>query len=369
MTGPPRPCQIYVVLLLVGPSTDRPGGVATWFRLVTAALARRGDDGWAHFETDKPHGGHGSLATRLADGGQVAKRLRTALVEAPPDIVHIACGSGWSFREAAVHAVLARQVGARVVLHLHAASLERWWRRGAAERPVIRRVLGSADAVAVLSPGIRDWLVARGVPSARLHVVPNGVPVPAERHPPPNPPPIRLLVVGSVDPRKGVLDLMSALEAIEPIRRAELQIRWVGPGDKRLDGWRRRGAPLGVVFSGPASPEEVQAALAHVHGLLLPSRREGLPFALLEAMSVGVPVLSTDTGAIGELLEDGAGVLVPPGRPAALTRALEAWLENPSALEAIGAAGRRRVLERHRLDDTMAALDGLWARLGREPGS
>ena len=355
------------MLLLVGPSTDRPGGVATWFRLVTTALARRGDHGWSHFVTDKAHGGHGSLVTRLADAGQVVKRLRARLVDAPPDIVHIAWGSGWSFREAAVHGALARRAGARVVIHLHAASLERWWRRGAAERPLIRRVLGSADAVAVLSPGIRDWLVARGVPPARLAVVPNGVPVPPERPPVPLGPPIRLLVVGSVGPRKGVLDLMSALEAIEPGRRSELQIRWIGPGDERLDGWRRRGEPLGLTFTGPASPEEVDSALTNVHGLLLPSRREGLPFALLEAMAKAVPVLSTNTGAIGELLEDGAGVLVPPGAPPALASALLAWLADPSALAAIGAAGRRRVLARHRLDDTMEALDRLWAGLGQEP--
>ena len=317
--------------------------------------------------TDKAHGGQGSLITRLADGGQVVRRLRASLLDEPPDIVHIACGSGWSFREAAVHGALAQRAGARVVIHLHAASLERWWRRGAAERPLIRRVLRSADAVAVLSPGIRDWLSARGVPPARLVIVPNGVPIPPERPPVPLGPPIRLLVVGSVGPRKGVLDLMSALEAIEPARRSDLQIRWIGPGDERLDSWRRRGEPLGLTFTGPASPEEVDTALTDAHGLLLPSRREGLPFALLEAMAAGVPVLSTNTGAIGELLEDEAGVLVPPGKPAALASALEVWLADPSALEAIGAAGRRRVLARHRLDDTMKALDTLWERLGREP--
>lgn len=340
--------------------------MATWFRLVTSALVRRGDDAWDHFETDKRYGGgSSSLITRLADGGLLASRLRARLAEAPPRIVHIACGSGWSFREAAVHAALARRVDASVVLHLHAASLERWWRRGPIERPMIRRVLGSADAVAVLSPGIRDWLVARGFPPSRLAVVPNGVPVPPAPVRPPAGTPIRLLVVGTVDVRKGVLDLMAALEAIDPAQRSNLDIRWIGPGDQRLDGWRRRGQPLGLSFTGPASPSEVKAALAGAHGLVLPSRREGLPFALLEAMASGVPVLSTDTGAIGELLQDGAGVLVPPSSPPALTRALEAWLSAPLALSDLGSAGRTRVLEGHRLDDTMAALDLLWARLDR----
>lgn len=353
------------MLLLVGPSTDRSGGVATWFRLVTSALARRGDPGWSHFITDKQHGGHGTLVARSRDGVEVAHRLRRTLVAQPAAIVHIACGSGWSFREAAVHAALARRMGARVVVHLHAASLERWWDRSALERPLIRGVLAAADAVAVLSPGIRDWLIARGVPGSRVAVVPNGVPVPGPRLPPPDTGPLQLVVVGSVEPRKGVDDLLVALDDCAPALRGRLRIRWIGPGDERLAGLRRRGEPLGLTFTGAATPTEVAQALGGAHGLVLPSRREGLPFALLEAMAAGVPVLATATGAIPELLADGAGVVVPPSSPGALTRAIEAWAADPGGLDALGAAGRARIVERHRIEDTLRALDTLWARLGR----
>ncbi len=314
--------------------------------------------------TDKRSSGRGPMPARLLDGGTTAGRLRAALQDLRPQIVHIACGSGWSFREAAVHAALARRAGARVVLHLHAASLEQWWHSSAVQRPLIRRVLGAADAVAVLSPGIRDWLAARGVPAARLWVVPNGVPVPAPRVAPTAEPPLRLLVVGSVEPRKGVQDLIAALRGCPPAVRSGLQVRWIGPEQGRLGAWQARAAGLPITFTGAAPPDAVQEALRTAHALLLPSRREGLPFALLEAMAVGVPVLATDTGAIGELLEGGAGVVVPPAAPAAITAALQTWVGDPTALLAQGEAGRARILARHGIEHTMQGLDAVWTALG-----
>lgn len=343
------------MLLLVGPSPDRPGGVSTWFRLVTAALRARGDERWSHFVTDKAHGGQGSLPRRLADGTVVARRLRQVLAATRPRIVHIACGSGWSFREAGVHAALARSTGARVVIHLHAASLERWWRHSAVERPVVRGVLRRADGVAVLAGGVRDWLVARGVPHERVHVVPNGVPVGPWRERRARATP-RILIVGAVSERKGVRDVIEALARIE----RPLDVRWIGPGH---EPWVEAGRAVGLRFAGPRHPEEVQSALDDADALLLASHREGLPFALLEAMASGLPVIATEVGAIGELLRDGAGILIPPRAPAALADVLQGL--TPEGLATVARSGWERVAARHRLEHTIDALDTLWSDLGR----
>ena len=343
------------MLLFVGPSTRRSGGVATWFRLVLGALdgsARSDRTAVQHFVTDKRSAGRGPLPARVVDGGLVARDLRAALRDHRPDGVHIACGSGWSFREAAVHAALARRAGSRVVIHLHAASLERWWGTSRAERPLIRRVLGAADRVAVLSPGVRSWLTARGVPPERLAVIPNGVPLGPSRPTPTPPPPLRLLVVGSVEARKGVHDLVRALDRV----RGDVEVTWIGPGDP---------VPARALrFAGRQPPGAVQEALDGAHGLLMPSRREGLPFALLEAMARGVPVLGTRVGAIPELLADGAGVLVPPARPDALAEAIQRWIDDPEALGGLGDRGRARVAAHHTLDHTLDAVRSVWADLG-----
>ena len=349
------------MLLLVGPSTHRAGGVSTWFRLVTDGLRARGDSQWAHFVTDKPHGGVAALTTRIAAGAVLAGALKRELGRARPRVVHIACGSGWSLREAAVHGALARTVGARAVLHLHAASLDRQWRQSPLERPLLRRVLGAADAVAVLSPGIRAWLIGRGLPPRRIHVVPNGVPVPGPRAAVSPSEPMRWLVVGTVEERKGIDDLAAALSALPAPDRARVEVRWIGP----IPPGTSPPEIAGLRCTGPAPNAVVLEALRGTHGLILPSRREGLPFALLEAMALGVPVLGTRVGAITELLEGGAGTLVAPRDPGALSRAIAAHLRSPSGLTAQGLAGRARVLERHQIAHTLGALDRLWGGLGR----
>jgi len=70
---------------------------------------------------------------------------------------------------------------------------------------------------------------------------------------------------------------------------------------------------------------------------------EGIPVALIEAMAFGVPAISTRTGGIPELLGDGAGILVPPRDPRALTQAIACLMDDPNLRRKLGQEGRKRV--------------------------
>jgi glycosyltransferase involved in cell wall biosynthesis len=72
---------------------------------------------------------------------------------------------------------------------------------------------------------------------------------------------------------------------------------------------------------------------------------EGIPVALLEAMSYGIPVVTTGTGGIAELIVPGTGLLVPPAQPAALSEALQRLIRNAGLQQQLGDSGRRRVTE------------------------
>ncbi len=73
---------------------------------------------------------------------------------------------------------------------------------------------------------------------------------------------------------------------------------------------------------------------------------DGIPVALMEAMGMGVPVVSTRLSGIPELIEDGvSGILVEPGDPSALARSIRRLLDDPAAAARLGYAGRRRVSE------------------------
>jgi glycosyltransferase involved in cell wall biosynthesis len=344
------------VLLFVGPTPDRPGGIATWIRLARKGLAARGVQ-TAFFTTDKRAGGHGPLPVRLADGADVAGRFAGLVRRERPAVVHICCGSGWGLREAGVLAGLARGSGAQVALHLHAASLEHRIERSGWERATSVGALRVPHRIAVLAPEVARTLRAAGV-TGDLRVVPNGVEV-GEVPPRPAGDRLRLLLLGSVEERKGLTVLAQALEGMTPADRGSIAVRWCGArvGHPALIA---RAESLGVVFPGAVAPDAVAGELAGAHGLLLPSLREGLPYAVLEAMAAGRPVIASAVGALPAVL-GGPGTLVPPGDSAALRIAILGWLGDPGALVAGGLAARAAVLDGYTLDHTLEALDALWS--------
>lgn len=82
--------------------------------------------------------------------------------------------------------------------------------------------------------------------------------------------------------------------------------------------------------------------------LVLPSLWEGLPLCLLEAMSLGLPIVATKVGGIGDVLRDGVSArLVPPGDAASLAEAVTGFLDHPEAAQAMGRAGRIAFDARH----------------------
>lgn len=96
--------------------------------------------------------------------------------------------------------------------------------------------------------------------------------------------------------------------------------------------------------------------------------REGIPVSLMEAMSCGVPVISTTTGGIPELLDGHAGVLVPPKDPVALADAIERLIEDPVLRRQLAEAGRQRVQKQFNLEAVVAEMVSLFAGCGRAEG-
>jgi glycosyltransferase involved in cell wall biosynthesis len=139
-----------------------------------------------------------------------------------------------------------------------------------------------------------------------------------------------------------------AMKALDQVHEAGLPVVYLVAGDGRLETELRALAGalrLPAVFTGLLEPTEVVAALAAAEVVVHPSLQEIFPNAVGEAMSCGRAVVAADAGGTAELVgRDGdAGVLVPPGDPAALASVVQELLTDPHRRARLGDAARRRI--------------------------
>jgi colanic acid/amylovoran biosynthesis glycosyltransferase len=176
-----------------------------------------------------------------------------------------------------------------------------------------------------------------------LSAFPFRVPAPAHGLP-------TVLAVGRLSPEKGFEVLLDAL-AILRDRGTQLRLVLVGDGPLRsaLEGQAMRaGLSKFVEFEGELAPDDVRKQLDEADMFCLPSLSEGLPISIMEAMAVGVPVVTTWVAGIPELAVSGVTALtVPPGRVDALAIALDQLAEDEALRLRIAKAARCRVEEFH----------------------
>ncbi|MEV6479148.1 DUF3492 domain-containing protein [Streptomyces sp. NPDC051576] len=191
-----------------------------------------------------------------------------------------------------------------------------------------------------------------------------------------------LVWVGRIEPAK---DLISLLHAFAEIRKEEpgTRLRIVGTpsgaeGDAYLGHCRALAAQLfpdeaegvhavgdnPVSFEEIGSPEAPTLAEAYASGTVtvLSSVVEGFPVGLVEAMFCGRATVSTDVGAVVEVI-GGTGLVVPPRNPRALAEACVTLLRDPERRERLGAAARARALELFTVEQNIAAFHGIYLEI------
>jgi len=174
----------------------------------------------------------------------------------------------------------------------------------------------------------------------------------------------RVLVPASLIWQKGHDVLVDAIEALRASPFPPLQLWLAGDGPERPALEERiEAAGLGREIHLLGNRSDVFALMARADLVALPSRVEGHPLALLEALALGRPAIATRVGGVGEIVRpDETGLLIPPGDPAALAAALQRLRRDPALRRRMGAAAARDARARFDVRRTVSAVEALYQR-------
>jgi glycosyltransferase involved in cell wall biosynthesis len=228
--------------------------------------------------------------------------------------------------------------------------------------------LAHYDRVIVFSNIQKDLLVRLGVPASRVTIIPNGVDI-QKYCPGPSPLKTRLnaerlyVYMGRIATEKNVEAMLKAWKQTPMGPRTKLLI--VGDGPLAASLKQLYGPQDGIIWYGYEANEQRRIEILRAADVfILPSLVEGLSLALLEAMACGVACIATDAGADGEVIDQGAGMVMDTHDVTGqLKTLLPICRDHPELVKLLGQKARERVLDRYTLHYNMTRLEHLYSEV------
>lgn len=357
------------VVLVLGPPLWAPSGVSSHLSsLFASPLAK--EFTLVHFRVGnegRTEGIAGRLLWLLVSPFALAIAIRTRCAA----IVHLNTSLNLrAFWRDLAYLIVAKLCGARVLYQVHGGALPQEFFRGS--RILTRLLRGAlllADAVVVLAQAeLRAY--RSFIPAQQVVAVPNGIdwsPYRELLHARSDAQaPLLLVYVGRLAKEKGLYELLQAVKCARTLgAKPRLTIAGSGPEDRQL---RQYATDLGltddVAFVGPVIGEDKARLLGRADVFVLASYNEGLPYALLEGMAAGAPVLTTSVGAIPDVVVEGVhGLLVPPRNAVAIARAIVTLASDRELLARMGAECRARIVRGYSTERLARDFCRLYAEL------
>lgn len=263
------------------------------------------------------------------------------------DLVYLTLSPhGPAFYKDGILAILLKLKGARIVYHMHGKGIAQIARKSRLKRQMYQWVFRKAKVIHLASGLYRD--IEDFVPKEDVWIVPNGIPGPEtdktqrNNHE-------KILYLSNMQESKGSMDLLKAAGILKE-RRVSFKIDFVGKwhNDPQFQmNWQdylsKHGLEDFVAYHGAKYGHEKEVFLEQAGIFALPTyyKNECFPISILEAMSYGLAVVSTDEGAISEIVIDGkTGYIVPGKNPEALADSLEKLLTDKARTVNMGEAAK-----------------------------
>lgn len=269
--------------------------------------------------------------------------------------------------------LIGRQAGVRagvpVLIQVEHNSRERYtpWSRW-----LSRRLADRTAAFVGVSEGVRQVLLAQGLPSGKTWAIPNGIDLTrfAEPGVPAGEREAGLVMSARLARQKDHACLIDALPLLASVHglTPHLQLAGTGPLIGRLQSQAaRRGVAGQVAFLG--HHRDMPALLRSQRVYVLATHFEGMPLALVEAMAAGCACVASDVVGVQGVIQEGVtGLLVPEGDAAALAAAIARLLNEPALATRLGDAARARAQVAHGLPLMLARYEGLITRCATTAG-
>lgn len=363
-------------VLIIGPSAPPYNGMTRAIELMLSAL--NGNFSVVHLDTADRRGL--SNIGRFESGNLLlaAKhglRFLWLLVTKQPKIVYVPVSQAWlPFLRDCLFLIPAKILGRKIIIHLHGGYFGRFFEETSPlMRWIIRYAIGNSACAIVLGKNVSDAF--EGILSREIiRIIPNGIPDPyADRAPTEvkgvrGPTPV-LLYLGALVAEKGILDLLRALSKVRERAgnvRAIIAGEWCSDRDRDAASQLMEsfGLQQAVEFTGAVGPDRKHKLLASAETLVLPTYNEGHPYVILEAMSAGMPVISTKVGCIPEMVQDGVeGFLIESGDIESLVDRICLLLGDASLRNRVGRAARQRFLDQYTYSKFAERMNAVFAEV------
>lgn len=356
--------KVHAKVLMVGPDLSLHGGIVS---VVQGYLEGGLPEACDAFE----YLGTGVGSSRFGKSLAFTRALaRYAGVMPSYDIIHLHISARGSYKRKSIMARMAHRAGKYVILHDHDGEFKKAFEEGGdVYRRDVRETFGIADRVVVLSEEWRDYFAANVCDLGKIDVVHNGVKVPVK----PCSPCSRqdVLFLGRLDANKSPDVLLRASrEVLDRFPKTKI----VFGGDGEIEKNKALAEELGIAerceFRGWVIGDKRAALFERAAVYCLPSKNEGLPMSVLEAMAHGIPTVATAVGGVPQVIEDGvSGLLIDVDDEVALSESLALLLAKPELREELGRNGRDQIVRKFGLDRTIAQVVDIYGALMRGKGT
>ncbi len=288
-----------------------------------------------------------NLARRLFLAAASLLTLTGLIIRGKVSLCHLHGSMKGSIYRKSVFVFVCRLLKCEVIFHLHGSEFAMTVNNaGAPYRFMVRYVLNHSDYVFVLSDYWKSYV--RSISKNPNVRVINNFPSPVfesifEEKDFSKKPVTEMLFLGHIGQRKGIYDLVDAVDLLRSQSVGNFRVNVAGNGEveklRALVASRELNEYFNVI--GWVTGEQKHQLLETSDILLLPSHNEGLPIAILEAFSAGLAVLSTRVGGIPDAIDNERfGLLVEPGHPKALAGAIMKYLSSEGLIESVARHAR-----------------------------